>query len=417
MTAALSRSLSSLSIPNYRRYFAGMVVSITGNWMQIVAETWLILRLTGSGAAVGLTAALQFLPILLAGAWGGLLADRLSKRRILSVTQAALILPAVAMGVLTLTGVIVPWMVWALVLIRGTVLAVDNPARQAFPVELVGPERVLNAVSLNSVLIHTGRIAGPALAGVTIATLGVAPCFLVNAVSFGGMLLALRRMDPEALHVSERVAPEPGQIRSALAYVRATPELRIPLLLMAAIGTFGFNFQVLLPLFARFTWHGTAATYALLTATMGVGSILGALSAGARGAVTPRLIARAATAFGAFSVLAALAPDLPAQLALLPLLGAASVTFAAGTNSALQLAVAPAMRGRVMALYSVVFLGSTPIGGPVSGLLAEVAGPRAGLALGGVVALAASVWARGAWTRAAAPARRSVLTVPAAPAA
>ncbi len=394
MTAAIDRTFSSLRVPNYRRYFAGQAVSISGNWMQIVAEMWLIVQLTGSGAAVGITAGLQFLPMLLIGGWGGLLADRLDKRRLLTITQTLMAIPAVALWGLTAGGLIEAWMVYALVLVRGTVLAVDNPARQAFVSEIVGPDRVLNAVALNSVIVHSSRIAGPAAAGALIAVLGVAACFAVNAASFVVMLIALRLMDPALLLRAERAPREPGQVRAALSYVVATPALRIPLAMMVLVGTLSFNFQVLLPLLASETWHGTAATYATLTAVMGVGSVVGALAAGARGRVTPQLIVVSAALFGGAELLAAIAPSLAWQaLALVPL-GAASVTFAAGVNSSLQLASEPTMRGRVMALYAVVFLGSTAIGAPLIGWLAEVAGPRSGLFAGAAAALIAAAWAR-----------------------
>ena len=397
MTAALRRSFGSLSVSNYRRYFAGQVVSLSGNWMQIVAEMWLIVELTGSGAAVGITAGLQFLPVLLFGAWGGMLADRVDKRTLLTVTQLCMALPALTLWGLTAGGEIHAWMVYALVLARGTVLAVDNPARQAFVSEIVGTDRVLNAVALNSVVVHTSRIAGPAAAGALIALLGVSACFAVNAASFGVMLVALGLMQPGLLHRSDPAPREPGQVRAALAYVRSTPSLRIPLAMMVLVGTLSFNFQVLLPLLASETWEGTATTYAILTAVMGAGSVLGALATGARGTVGPRLLVTSAALFGLAEILAALAPTLATQaLALVPL-GAASVTFAAGVNSSLQLESATGLRGRVMALYAMVFLGSTAIGAPLIGLLAQVAGPRAGLYAGGVAALAAAAWAHTAY--------------------
>jgi MFS family permease len=267
---------------------------------------------------------------------------------------------------------------------------------------MVGAERVVNAVSLNSVIVHTARIVGPAGAAAVIALLGVAPCFLLNALTFVAMLVALRRMDPDQLLAPPVAAREPGQLRSALRYVRATPALWIPLAMMAVVGTLSYNFQVLLPLLAKFTWHADASAYAALTAAMGVGSVAGALAAGARGRVSPRLLTVAASAFGAFMLLAAVAPTFPAQVLALVPLGAMSVTFAAGINSSLQLAVEPEMRGRVMALYSVVFVGSTPIGGPIAGWLAEAAGPRAGLVMGGVAALVAGVVAKRAFARGAA---------------
>jgi MFS family permease len=394
VTAALDRTFSSLQVPNYRRYFAGQAVSISGNWMQIVAEMWLIVQLTGSGAAVGVTAGLQFLPMLLLGAWGGVLADRLDKRRLLTITQSLMAVPAVALWALTAGGLIEAWMVFALVFVRGSVLAIDNPARQAFVSEIVGPDRVVNAVALNSVIVHTSRIAGPAAAGVLIALLGVAACFAVNAATFAVMIVALRLMDPALLQPAERVARAAGQLRAGLAYVRRTPELRVPLAMMVLVGTLSFNFQVLLPLLASDTWEGTARTYATLTAVMGVGSVLGALAAGARGRVTNGLLVGSAALFGVAELLAAAAPTLTLQaLALVPL-GAASVTFAAGVNSSLQLASDPMLRGRVMALFAIVFLGSTAIGAPLVGLLAEVAGPRAGLLAGAAAALTAAVWAR-----------------------
>ena len=287
MSAAVARTFSSLRVPNYRRYFAGQVISITGNWMQIVGEMWLMVKLTGSGAAVGLTAGLQFLPILLFGAWGGLLADRLPKRRILTYTQLSLTIPALTLFGLVASGAAAPWMVLVLVLVRGSVLAIDNPSRQSFVVEIVGPDRVLNAVALNSVVVHCSRIIGPALAGTIIALVGIAPCFLVNAFSFVAMFIALRTMDARSLQTPKPAGRKPGEVRSALRYVRGTPELLIPLLMMALVGTISFNFQVLLPLLADFTWHGTATTYAMLTAAMGVGSVAGALAAGSRGRVSP----------------------------------------------------------------------------------------------------------------------------------
>jgi MFS family permease len=402
VTAAARRTFASLSIPNYRLYWTGQVVSISGNWMQIVAEMWLIVQLTGSGVSVGLTAGLQFLPVLLFGAWGGLLADRLPKRTLLTATQLLMALPALTLWALTSSGHVEAWMVYALVLARGSVTALDSPARQSFVMEMVGPDRVVNAVALNSVVVHTARIVGPAAAGAVIALVGVGTCFAINAATFAVMIAALRLMDRGALLTPAPVARQPGQLRSALGHVARTPALRIPLAMMALVGTVSFNFQVLLPLLAAHTWHGTATTYATLTAAMGVGSVCGALAAGARGRVTPGLLVAAATAFGAAELMVALAPTLWLQaLALVPL-GAASVTFASGVNSSLQLAVDPAMRGRVMALYSVVFLGSTPIGAPLVGWLAEVAGPRSGLIAGAAAALAAAALARVAFLRASA---------------
>jgi MFS family permease len=396
LTAALRRSFDSLSVDNYRRYFAGQLVSLSGNWMQTVAEVWLILELTGSGVAVGLTTALQFLPILLFGAWGGLLADRFPKRRLLIVTQALMALPALTLFWLSVVGSITPLLVYALVFARGTVNAVDNPTRQSFVIEMVGADRVVNAVSLNSVLVHSARIAGPALAGVLIATVGVQPCFALNALSFGAMIVALWRMDATQLRPSPRARHGRGGVWSALRYVRSTPELAVPLALMALVGTFGFNFQVILPLLARFSFDGGASAYAVLLCAMGVGSVSGALVTGARGRTGPGLVAGSALAFGLLALLAAAMPSLALEAAVLALLGAASVTFAATINSSLQLAVSPEMRGRVMALYSIVFLGSTPIGGPLAGWLSQAYDPRAALLLAASAGISAA-WAARAY--------------------
>jgi MFS family permease len=302
-------------------------------------------------------------------------------------------------------------MVFALVFVRGTVLAFDNPARQAFVSEIVGSDRVVNAVALNSVIVHSSRIVGPAAAGTLIALIGVAACFAVNAATFVVMIVALRLMDPALLQSAERVRRASGQLRAGLAYVRRTPELRVPLLMMVLVGTLSFNFQVLLPLLASQTWDGTAATYATLTAVMAVGSVLGALAAGARGRVTDELLVGSAALFGVAELLAAIAPTLTWQaLALVPL-GAASVTFAAGVNSSLQLAAEPMLRGRVMALYAIVFLGSTAIGAPLIGWLADVAGPRSGLLAGSAAALIAAVWARAAFASPASSRRARVATL------
>ena len=395
MSAAVRRSFHALAIPNYRRYFTGQLVSLSGNWMQIVAEMWLILTLTGSALAVGLTSALQFLPMLLFAAWGGLLADRVSKRSLLLVTQALMAAPALALWGLTAGGAVEPWMVFALVFVRGSVNAVDNPTRQSFVTEMVGSERVVNAVGLNSALVHAARIFGPAGAGVVIATVGVAFCFLLNALTFAAMIVALRAMDPRQLQPAPLAPRRRGALRETLRHVLRTPALAVPLAMMAVIGTLGFNFQVILPVLARFTFEGGASDYTALAIAMAIGALAGSLYTGSRRSVSGSFLVAAALAFGAFAAIAAAAPTLTvAAIALVPL-GAASVSFAAGANAALQLAAAPAMRGRVMALYSMVFLGSTPIGGPIAGWLSQAASPRAALAM---TAAAAALAGAGAYT-------------------
>ncbi|MFL5826019.1 MAG: MFS transporter [Thermoleophilaceae bacterium] len=401
VTPRLKRTFEALGVPNYRRYFAGQVVSLSGNWMQTVAELWLVLSLTGSAVAVGITTALQFTPMLFVGALGGVIADRYDKRRLLMLTQALMALPALALFALAATGVLKPWMIFALVFARGAVNAFDNPARQSFLVELVGRDKLINAVGLNSALVQTARVLGPAGAGIVIATLSVQDCFLLNGLSFGAMLWALKRMEPAELNRSEPAPRKRGQLRSALRYVRSTPHLLIPLAMMALAGTLAYNFQVLLPLLARFSFHGGPGTYATLTSAMGAGAIVGALATGTRKRVPPAFLSGAALVFGGALAVAALAPTLDLELIALALTGMASVTFAASVNSALQLGAKPAMRGRVMSLYSVVFLGSTPIGGPLMSLIAGHAGPRTSMLVGAAAALAAGLLARIAYRRTA----------------
>ncbi|HSK49994.1 MAG TPA: MFS transporter [Solirubrobacterales bacterium] len=417
MSAGLRRSFDSLAVPNYRRYFFGQLVSLSGTWMQTVAALWLMLELTGSGVAVGLTTALQFLPMLLIGAWGGVLADRIPKRRLLIATQLLMAIPAVALFAVTASGVVTPWMVYLAVFAMGSVNAIDNPTRQSFVIEMVGPDRVVNAVSLNSVIVQMARIAGPAVAGILIAVFGVVPCFALNALTFVAMIAALRGMDPARLHTAPVAAPEPGAIRAALRYVARTPELAVPLALMALVGTLGFNFQVILPLLARFSFEGGATTYAAMASAMAAGSVAGALVNGAHGRTGPRLIAGGALAFGIAALLAAAMPALALEIPMLALLGAASVTFAATINSTLQLAVAPEMRGRVMALYSVVFLGSTPIGGPLAGWLAQTYDPRVALLLAAISGFSAAWAAKICFSRLAAGRTEDLLEEGTGPAA
>jgi MFS family permease len=290
-------------------------------------------------------------------------------------------------------------MVFALVFLRGTANSLENPARQSFVIEMVGPDRVVNAVSLNSVLIHAARVIGPAIAGTMILLWGVEPCFLFNAATFAAMVFALRTMNPAQLGPAPAAPRRRGAVREGLRYVARTPGLAIPLAMMALVGTLGFNFHTLLPLLARFAFEGGPGVYTALAVAMGAGSVVGALATASRTHVGPRLVTGAALAFGIVALAAATAPTLPAEVVLLVPLGAASVAFAAGINAMLQLAAAPEMRGRVMGLYAIVFLGSTPIGGPLVGWLSETAGPRSGLVLAGMAALAAAAGAGVAFKR------------------
>ena len=401
MTEALGRSFASLSIPNFRRYFAGQLISLSGNWMQMIAEMWVVLSLTGSGVAVGVTTALQFLPMLIFGAWGGLIADRVPKRRLLLLTQALHMIAPLTMLALALEGVLVPWMVFALVFLRGCVNSVDYPTRQAFVMEMVGGERIVNAVSLNSVLVHGARVIGPAFAGVLIATVGIEPCFALNAASFAVMIWALAGLDTdEARALRGRGAA--ARRRSRRPALRAR---RAGALDPARPDGHRGNARLQLP-------GRPAAARPLLLPRRPLDLRGAGLRHGHRR--HPRradqrrarlgdadAARRAALVFGMLSLLAAGAPTLALEVAVLAPLGAATVTLAASVNSSLQLASEPSMRGRVMALYSIVFLGSTPIGGPLSGWLAEAIDPRAALVMAGIAGIAAAFLARVAFDRTA----------------
>lgn len=370
---------------NFRLFFAGQAVSVTGTWVQYVAVSWLVLRLTGSGIALGIVTALSFAPILVLGPWAGALADRHDKRTILLGTQIAFAALALALWALVATGVVELWMVYALSLLQGVVTALDTPARQSFFAEMVEARHLTNAVSLNSAVMTGTRIVGPALAGLLIAGAGLAVCFLVNGLSYLAVIGGLLAMRPEDLHRTE--ARDGAGIREGLRYVVGTPELRIPLVVMALIFTFSFNFAVLMPLMAQDVFGGDAGTLASLLAFMGIGSLVGALAM-ARGArPNPTRLMAAAIGLGAMSVVAAGMPTLTAELAALVVLGLVGIVFMITGNTTLQLTSRPEMRGRVMALYSVVFLGGTPIGAPFAGWTAEVLGPRWGLAIGGLLAV------------------------------
>ena len=391
LRAVGSRTFRSLHIRNYRLFFFGQLISVTGTWMQTVAQSWLVLNLTGSGVALGVTVALQFLPMLLFGMWGGLLADRLDKRKLLVATQAGGGLLALALWALVVAGVVELWMVYVLAFLLGVVTMVDMPARQAFVIEMVGHEEVPNAVGLNSAMFNTGRILGPAAAGVTIASLGIAPAFLANAISYLAVIAGLLAMRADELFRREPPERRRGDVRAGLRYVWDDSTLRSTLFLVAVLGMFGFNFVVVLPLLARYTFHGGAGLYSLFTVLMSVGSLVGALVAASRTSPTRGMLVGSGAVFGVLMLVTAAAPSAATTSVLLVAVGLAVMLFLATANTTLQLNSEPAMRGRVMALYGLLFLGSTPVGGPLLGWIAQHWGPRTGLALGGASSLAAAV--------------------------
>jgi MFS family permease len=388
-------TFGSLKVRNYRLYFIGQVVSVSGSWMQRVAQSWLVLHLTGSGVALGVVSALQFLPMLVLGAWGGVIADRVDKRRVLMLTQAVMGFLALALGVVTLTGSVQLWMVYVLALLLGLVTAMDNPARQSFVMEMVGRAQLTNAVSLNSAVFTGARVVGPAIAGVLISLVGTGWCFVVNAVSFGAVVLALVAMDPTRLQRPERTSSRRGLVVEGLRFVWSRPDIRLPLGILAVVGTLALNWTVILPLLARNTFHGGAGTYGLLFAVLGVGSLAGALLTASRREPSGALLLGSLAAFGVLMGAAAFAPTLPLEVAVLVPTGMAALVFQTTANSLIQLRSEPALRGRVMSLYAVLFIGTTPIGAPIVGWVAQQAGPRASLALGAASILATAAVA--AW--------------------
>jgi MFS family permease len=380
-------TFAALAIPNFRRYYAGQSVSLIGTWMQMAAQSWLVLTLTRSATALGFIIALQTLPVLLLGPYGGVVADRADKRRLMVILQVAMGLQALALGLLSVTGAVRLWEVGALAALLGLNNAFENPARQAFMLELVGPESLRNAVTLNSVIVNVARTIGPAVAGVLIATVGEGICFLFNAASFAAVVASLISLDRGALRPTVPTVREPGQLREGLSYVRANPELGVPLLMMALAGCLAYEFQVTLPVMARQGLHVGATGFGFMTSAMGVGAVLGGLLVAAKGRTGLPMLVASASAFGVVLLAASLAPSLPIELALLALAGGASIAFMSSGNSTLQLAAAPHMRGRVMSLWFVAFQGSTPIGGPLIGWVIAQAGARAGLGVGGVACL------------------------------
>ena len=389
----MSPTFRSLSVRNYRLYASGAVVSNIGTWMQRVAQDWLVLQLTNNnGTALGITTGLQFLPILLLSPYAGLIADRFPKRRLLQVTQLMLAVPALLLGVLAVTGVAESWHVYVLAFVFGIGAAFDAPARQSFVSEIVGPEDLTNAVGLNSASFNLARMIGPALAGLLIAALGsgvqaTGAVIIVNAVSYGAVLLSLQRMRERDLHPAKREERHKGMIRDGVRYTLARPDLMLILTIVFFAGTFGLNFQLTSALMATEVFHEGAGEYGLLGTTLAIGSLTGALLAARRTRVRHRLVILAAVAFGVAEIVAGLLPSYVAFAIWTPVIGLCSLTMITAANATFQMSVAPAMRGRVMALYMMVFMGGTPIGSPIVGWVGEQFGARWTLIGGGAATI------------------------------
>jgi MFS family permease len=384
-------TFAALSVPNYRRYVSGQAVSLIGTWMQMTAQSWLVWTLTHSSTALGIVIAAQTLPVLLLGPYGGVVADRIDKRRLMIILQSVMGVQALVLGVLTVTGAVTVWEIGVLAALLGLNNAFENPARQSFMLELVGPEHLRNAVSLNSVLVNVARSIGPAIAGLLIATVGTGVCFLANAGSFAAVVASLVTMDRSQLRPTTPTPRARGQLREGLRYVRRTPELAVPLMMMGVVGCLTYEFQVSLPVMASRGLHEGATGFGFMTAAMGIGAVAGGLFVAARGKTGLRPLVLAASGFGIAMTFATLAPSIAVELVALTFVGAASLAFMSTGNSTLQLGAAPNMRGRVMALWFVSFQGSTPIGGPIIGALMAASGARAGLGLGAITCFVAAL--------------------------
>jgi MFS family permease len=402
----LSPTFRSLSNRNYRLYASGAVVSNVGTWMQRVAQDWLVLQLTNNnGTALGITTGLQFLPILLLSPYAGLIADRFPKRRLLQVTQLMLAVPALLLGLLAVTGVAQSWHVYLLAFVFGIGSAFDAPARQSFVSEIVDADDLTNAVGLNSASFNLARMIGPALAGVLIAAFGsgvpaTGAVIMVNAVSYGAVILSLQRMRERDLHPAKREERHKGMIRDGVRYTLARPDLMLILTIVFFAGTFGLNFQITSALMATEVFDKGASEYGLLGTTLAIGSLSGALLAARRVRVRHRLVILAALAFGVAEIAAGLMPTYLAFAVWTPVLGLASLTMITSANATFQMSVAPAMRGRVMALYMMVFMGGTPLGAPIIGWVGEAFGARWTLLGGGAVTILGTLLAVLVYSRA-----------------
>ncbi|MDI2036256.1 MFS transporter [Paenarthrobacter nitroguajacolicus] len=394
MKRYLRATFASLGGRNYRLYFLGQSMSQIGTWTQKITQAWLVLELTDSGTLLGLTLALQALPTLLLSPWGGLLADRLNKRRLLLCTQAASIVPAFILGLLTATGYVTLSLVLPLAALVGIIEALDKPARQTFIAEVVPREQLTNALTLNNITINSGKLIGPAIAGTLITGIGMAASFFVNAASFGVVLLALFLVRQDQLNAAVPVTRSKGQLREGLLYVMAQPRLIGPLLLLTVTGLLAWEWTVTLPLLARDAFHGDAQIVSALFIAMGAGAIIGVLAiAGILKATTRRLIISSLT-FALLLSAISFAPGIETALVLLFLLGAAGVAYRVITTSMAQLEANPAMRGRTMALFVIAVGGTSPVSAPLLGWLCETVGVRATLMIGGTgcVLMTLVVW-------------------------
>jgi MFS family permease len=387
-------AFAALSSRSYRIYIGGQSLANMGSWMQSIAQDWLVFSLTHSSTAVGVTMALQFLPMLLLGLHAGALADRLPKRRILLITQTLNGITTAALAVITITGAVRPTYVYGFALASGVVFAFDSPARQAFVTEVVSEDRLRAAISLNAAVFQATRLIGPAIASVLIATAGTGWVFAVNAACYLGPTIGLLLLRPADLQPVQSVAKAQSTVATAVRYLRGRPDILWTIFLVGVLGTFGLNFPIVLTAMAKSTFGGNASTYGLFNIVLGLGSAAGAVLAGAGTRPRTRAIVTTAAIFGILQAVAALTPDLPAFLVLLIAMGFVNLVCQAMANASVQLSVAPEIRGRVMGLYMLVFIGGTPIGAPIIGAVTSHFGARTGMLVCGVIpAVAAAVTA------------------------
>ena len=399
MSADTTRTFASLQFRNFRLFFVGQLVSQVGSWMRMVALALLVFNTTDDGVAVGVLVACQFAPVLLIGAWAGLVADRSDKRRLLLGVQAALMVQTFVLAALAAMGDPPITAIYAVAFVGGIATALDNPARRSFVVEMVPETHLQNAVSLNTALMTGSRIVGPAIAGLVVSTVGYTWCFVGDGFSYLAVLTSLYLMRTEELRPAPPAARGKGQVRAGFRYVRETPQLFVPLVMMTLVGTLAFNFQVVMPVFVKRSLDGTDGQFTLLFSALSAGSMVGALWSAKRAVVRLRHIVYATFAYGVAMFVLAAMPNLALSFPAAVLVGLSSVTFMTTSTTTLQLRAEPSMRGRVLALQAMVFLGSTPIGGPIVGAVSERFGARAGLALGGAACLVAGAYGAAAGRR------------------
>lgn len=384
-------TFASFEVRNFRLYYIGQIISTSGTFMQSIAQSWLVLNISKSGTALGIVSALQYIPVLFFGALGGVAADRFSKRTVLYFTQSAAGILAIILGVLVATNTVQLWMVYILAFCLGWVNVFDNPTRQSFVVEMVGEDKLRNAVTLYSSLVNLSRVIGPAIAAALITLVGLAPCFILNGISYAAVVIMLYQMRPAELRVTPPLPRTPGQLQEGVRYVMAMPVLRDILIMMTLVGMLTYEFQVSLPLMAQFTFNAGASGLSFLTGSFGLGAVIGGIAVASQRKNTPSLLIISGVLFGLTVLGAAFMPTLLLSGALLLLAGICSIFYTSLGNTILQLSSSPQMRGRVMSFWSIAFLGSTTIGGPAVGWFAQTAGDRWGLAVGGFAALAAGL--------------------------